>query len=399
MATIKDAAREAGVSSKGAASGAGVSSKGAASGAGVSIKGAAREAGVSIKDVAREAGVSIGTVSKAMNGSYGISEKRTREIKETAERLGYKPNARAQTFARQASRSVVFLSALPRNVAFENPNLFEIVCGAESSLRGKGYSLSLENCEARNICRAAKEISDGKIADGLLIHASAVTKELAAMLGREDVPHIVIGKPNFPNSVCWIDNDNKLSGELAARHLKELGHAGIAFVGGPEEDKISEDRLAGVLSELGGSGLRSLRRGAPTIAEGKRAGLELLAQKERPHAVICANNHLAYGCARAFQWENVNIPTDISLVTFDDYPFAIYMNPQLTTLSADVRDLGVQAGELLVSKIKRPGMRVQSFTTLPVLVKRQSTSERFRAAPNFPAAQAPKEPLITPNNP
>jgi DNA-binding LacI/PurR family transcriptional regulator len=85
----------------------------------------------------------------------------------------------------------------------------------------------------------------------------------------------------------------------------------------------------------------------------------------------------------------VNIPTDISLVTFDDYPFAIYMNPQLTTLSADVRDLGVQAGKLLVSKIKRPGMRVQSFTTLPVLVKRQSTSERFRAAPNFPAAQAP----------
>ncbi|MDR0999374.1 MAG: LacI family transcriptional regulator [Clostridiales bacterium] len=334
-----------------------------------------------IKDVAREAGVSIGTVSKALNGSYTISEEQTRRVKQIAEQLGYKANARAQTFARQASRSAVFLTALPKGAAFENPHMFEIICGAESALREKGYTLALKHCDAKNICHAAKETMASKSADGILFHASVVTKELAAMLGREEIPHIIIGKPAFPNSVCWIDNDNRLSGEIAARHLAELGHTEIAFVGGLEEDKISEDRLAGVESELRSrpqpneSNLCAVYKGESTIAEGKRAGLEILALAKRPHAVICANNYLAYGCLRALQWQNVRVPDDVSLVTFDDYPFALFMNPALTTVSIDVYDMGVQAGKLLVSKIKKPGMRVQSFTTLPLLVKRQSTTE------------------------
>jgi DNA-binding LacI/PurR family transcriptional regulator len=342
---------------------------------------------LSIKDVAREAGVSIGTVSKALNGSYTISEEQTRRVKEVAERLGYKANARAQTFARQASRSVVFLTELPKGAAFGNPHMFEIICGAESSLREKGYTLALEHYDAKNICRAAREIMASKSADGILFHASVVTKELAAMLGREEIPHIVIGKPAFPNSVCWIDNNNRLSGEIAARHLAELGHTEIAFVGGLEEDRISEDRLAGVESELGGRlqpnepALCSVYKGEPTIAEGKCAGLGILALAKRPHAVICANNYLAYGCLRAFQWESVRVPDDISLVTFDDYPFALFMNPALTTVSIDVYDMGAQAGKLLVSKIKKPGMHVQSFTTLPLLVKRQSTAEMRSQAP------------------
>jgi DNA-binding LacI/PurR family transcriptional regulator len=333
-----------------------------------------------INDVAREAGVSISTVSKAMNGSYTISEEQTRHVKAVAERLGYTANARAQTFARQASRSVVFLTALPRGIAFENPHMFEILCGAESALREKGYTLTLEHCDAKTVCRAVKEIVAGKSADGVLIHASIVTKELALMLGREEVPHILIGKPPFPNSACWIDNNNQLSGELAARHLMALGHTQVAFVGGLEEDKISEDRLAGIMAELngqpqeGGHRLCAVYKSASTIAEGKRAGLEILALHQRPHAVICANNHLAYGCLRAFQWENVRVPDDISLLTFDDYPFALFMNPQLSTVSIDVYDMGVQAGKLLVSKIKKPSLHVQSFTTLPVLVKRESTS-------------------------
>jgi len=77
-----------------------------------------------------------------------------------------------------------------------------------------------------------------------------VTRELSLMLNREDVPHIVIGKPDFPKSLCWIDNNNQLAGELAARHLLERGIKKIAFIGGCETDKISEDRLAGRVGRL-----------------------------------------------------------------------------------------------------------------------------------------------------
>ncbi|MCL2033106.1 MAG: LacI family transcriptional regulator [Oscillospiraceae bacterium] len=326
-----------------------------------------------IKDVAREAGVSISTVSKAINGSYTISEEQIKHIKKIAAQMGYKPNARAQTFARKSTRSAVFLSCLDRNTAFVNPHMFEMISGAESSLREKGYSLFLQHCEAKDICHIAKGIIDSKSADGLLIHASVITRELSIMLTRGNIPHIVIGKPEKPeagNSLCWIDNNNCLAGEVAARYLLELGYKTAVFAGGYETDKISEDRLSGVQNEMKDI---VVLRGESSIGDGNRMGLELLSLPERPQVVICANNHLAYGCLQAFRSKNVSIPDGISLVAFDDHPFALFMNPPLTTVSIDVYEMGVQAGKLLVSKIRKPGMQVQSFTTVPTLVARGST--------------------------
>jgi len=327
-----------------------------------------------IKDVARETGTSISTVSKALNGSYTISEGTAAQVKEAAERLGYRPNARAQTFARRATRSAVFLTAMGRNTAFENPHMFEILAGAEKSLREKGYALTLRSCDTKDACAIVRDIMDSQAADGLLVHATAVTRELSLMLNREDVPHIVIGKPDFPNSLCWIDNNNQLAGELAARHLLERGIKKIAFIGGCETDKISEDRLAGAQGALEDTEFVGIFKGESSIAEGERMGGELLTLREPVEAVICANNHLALGCLREVQSRGVKVPEDLSLITFDDYPFAKYTCPPLTTVSIDVYDLGMQAGKLLVSRIKKPGLHMQSFTTLPILVRRQSVT-------------------------
>ncbi|MCL2670915.1 MAG: LacI family transcriptional regulator [Clostridiales bacterium] len=327
-----------------------------------------------IREVAQEAGVAISTVSKAMNGSYTISEEQTKNIRKIAARMGYTPNARAQTFARQATRSAVFLTCLDRNAAFENPHMFEIISGAQSALRQKGYALILQHCDYKDICATVRDIMDSKRADGLLIHASVVTHELSLLLSRSEIPHIVIGKPEAGQRLCWIDNNNRLSGEIAARHLYELGHRNVAFIGGHESDRISEDRLIGVKSELPHT---TILRGDSTIEEGKRITAELLRLPKRPQALVCANNHLAYGCLTALQEAKLHVLADISLITFDDYPFALYMRPALTTVSIDVYEMGIQAGKLLRSCIKKPEMQIQSFTTVPVLVKRAST-----AAPN-----------------
>jgi len=325
-----------------------------------------------IKDVAQKAGASISTVSKALNGSYTISQEKTEHIKQIAEELSYRPNARAQGFARKSTRSVVFLAKLGKNIAFENPHMFEIISGAESALCEKKYSITLQSCDVKNVCNLAKEIMNSKSADGLMIHASVVTKELSLMLSREEVPHMIIGKPAFTNNICWIDNDNRLSGELAARRMKELGHKKIALVGSFENDHISEDRLEGMQAELSSLEYVKVFRGASTIDEGKQMALELLKQPEKITAVICVNNLLAVGCLRAFSQQKIKVPEDISLITFDEYPFAKFTDPPLTTISIDVHDLGVRAGKLLISKIKKPSLHVQSYSTLPVLVERQS---------------------------
>lgn len=327
---------------------------------------------VTIKDVAREAGTSISTVSKALNGSYTISEQTIELVKEVADRLGYRPNARAQTFARKATRSAVFLTQLEKNIAFENPHMFEIFAGIESSLREKNYSITLQHCTKKDICSLSKEIMSSKSADGLIIHASVLSRELSGMLCREAVPHIVVGKPDFQSNLCWIDNNNRLSGVLAARRLRELGHKKIALVGSFKEDCISEDRISGILSELGAHGIVGIYRGASTIEDGEKMGAELLSGTEKVTAVICVNNLLAVGCLRVFQKNGIAVPDDVSLITFDEYPLAKYTVPPLTTVNIDVYDLGVQAGKLLLNKIKRPSLNIQSYTTLPVVAERQS---------------------------
>jgi DNA-binding LacI/PurR family transcriptional regulator len=324
-----------------------------------------------IKEVAQAANTSIATVSKALNGSYTISEETTERIRRVAQEMGYQPNARAQTFARKETHLVAFMANLPRNVAFDNPHMFEMVAGAESALAQKGYSLLLKDCDEHRVRQMAETLIDGKAVDGLLLHASVINRDISAMLTKREIPHIVIGKPQGGGSLCWIDNNNELAGELASRHLLALGHRQIVFVGGQEEDRISEDRLTGAKREC--SGLQVLRAD-PTIAEGKRAGLALLQMDNRPTAVICANNYLAYGVLRAFQWEKVSVPEDMSLITFDDYPFAQFLNPALTTVSIDVYEMGIQAAKLLLSKIRKPNIQIQTFTTVANLVERASTT-------------------------
>ena len=102
---------------------------------------------VTIYDLAREAGVSISTVSKALSGSYTISEKTRRHVLETARRLQYKPNARARSFARQKSGTVIFATELYQSISFENPHMFAILTGVTRSLEEKGYSFESAEIE------------------------------------------------------------------------------------------------------------------------------------------------------------------------------------------------------------------------------------------------------------
>jgi DNA-binding LacI/PurR family transcriptional regulator len=197
------------------------------------------------------------------------------------------------------------------------------------------------------------------------------------MLMRHEIPHIVIGKPAFGSRLCWIDNNNRLSGEIAAHHLLEIGEKRIAFIGGLDEDNISRDRLEGARAELKAAKvmLRDewVLKGEPTAREGARMTQALLDMKERPQAIICANNYLAYGCLESLRENAVRVPEDMRMITFDAYPFARITTPEMTTVSIDVFEMGLEAGKLLVRKIKKPNLQVQSFTTLPSLDVRMST--------------------------
>ena len=178
---------------------------------------------VTIKDVAKAAGVSTATVSKVMNGSYSISRETVDRVNRVMQELDYHPNLRARNFVKQSTKTIVFVTTLGKNAGFSNPHMFEIICGMEHMLSEKGYSLVVKHISVAQATEYVHRTAEAKSADGFVIHASVVSRELDELIFREEIPHLVIGNPNFNSHFCWIDIDNRLAGELAAKHLLERG--------------------------------------------------------------------------------------------------------------------------------------------------------------------------------
>lgn len=319
---------------------------------------------VTIKDVAKLANTSTATVSKVMNGSYSISEQTAQRVREAMEQLHYLPNQRARNFANQSTQMIIFVTSL-----------------GENTLTNKGYSLMVKSVSQKKVCEFIRDTFERQQADGFVIHASVLSKELDELIYELGIPHLVIGNPNFPSHFCWIDIDNRLAGELAAKHLLEKGYQSLAFIGGTTEDQISMHRLEGVLSVLNEHDV-ILPKGYVLHGESECDAAYLmmesvLTMKSKPDAVICANNYIAYGCVMALHAHGIQIPQEMGVITFDDFPFSKILKPKLTVVNIDVFDMGAQAGKYVIQKIRKNNLYLQSYITLPSVIERESTKKEF----------------------
>lgn len=333
---------------------------------------------VTMWDVAKAAGTSVATVSKVLNGSHTISEETAQRVLRTVKAMGYEPNARAQHFAKRRTHTVYFLTRLMRDSAFTNPHMFEILSGAQAALDAKGYALCVKGIAPADACALVKSLDAQRAADGIMVHASVLSKRLAALLPKLDMAHLLIGQPNVEGSLCWIDTNNILAGEIAARHLLERGYAPIAFIGGKPDDMISWHRLRGVRQAIETQGVLLLpghvRQADSTYQDGFRVTRQMLRQA-RPRAIICANNLIALGCVEAIRALGLRIPDDIAVMTFDTYPYAHITDPKLTVVDVNMFDMGKQAGKWMLEAIRKPNLQVQAFTTLPELIVGGTTGE------------------------
>lgn len=334
---------------------------------------------MSIRDVARRAGVSPATVSKALNGTGSVSEQTQRRIEQAAAALGYQPNERARSFATRQSRRIAFLADFPFDAAFVNPHLFEIMRGVQHTLDKRGYSLTMKQATARQAIAYVEEAFAGRQVDGVVLHMSVVTKKLAAQVLSLGLAHVVIGKPDFESRLCWIDTDNCLSGELAARYLVKNGCREIAFVGGRPDDMTSWRRLLGVRNALRECGVElpgeRVIQSNSTLPDGVRAARKLL--RLRPQAVICANNPIALGVMQGLSERGVRVPQDMQLIAFDTYPFSLLTDPPMTVVDVNMYEMGQEAGRLVLRKIRHPDAHIQSYSTTPTLLCRGTTPAQW----------------------
>lgn len=334
---------------------------------------------VTIKDVAREANVSPSTVSKVMNHSPSIPDTTVRHVQEVMRRLRYYPNLQARNFVKKTTMNIVFLMRLSPHIAFEDPHMFDILCGVQEVLAKKDYNLSLVGIhELEESTETVRRIIAQKSADGIVVHGSANTRDLANLLLETQFPHILIGQPNFESQICWIDVNNFFSGQLAAEHLCKCGFDRIAFLCGSREDKIFSQRLSGFLSVMEKRRMsvpgEYIKYGDASSENSFKLMNELLSCPTRPNAVICEDNAVAFGAIRAIRQRGLTIPKDLGLICFDNYPFSEILTPMPTVVDINVHDMGMQAATLLLRKIRHPELQVQTFTTMPILKVRSTTA-------------------------
>lgn len=333
--------------------------------------------GASIRDVAEMCGYSVSTVSKALNDRASIPAETAEKIKKAARELGYVPNARARVFAMKETKQIVFISDLPKDTAFTNPHVFEIMMGLQHYVSSCGFSLIVETTDSRSSADFVSRIYSKGMADALVLHASIVTKRLETMIEKNNIPHLVIGQLDFQSGLSWIDTDNTLSGSIAVRHLLKHDYAPIAFVGGKADDMISLHRFQGAAKELKLNCLsfqeQYVLSTSSTIVSGMNAARKILKLEKKPRSVICANSVIAFGLMQEFRNQHVKVPKDIAVMTFDRYPFSDFTEPRITSVDINMFELGEEAGRILLKKISHPNLKVQTFTSEPYVFEREST--------------------------
>ena len=235
------------------------------------------------------------------------------------DQLNYVPNASAANLARRFSKNVLYADRFYKGLPYENPHMFDIICGVSHELGRKGYRLSLLNMDSpgKKPEEVLEEAIHSRVADGLIINSVFVVPKVERLLLWHDFPQICIGKPPFDTILSWIDTNNTLSSNLAVEHLISTGCHTLAFMGGQKEDIIFMDRLRGFRTAMERCGFETreeyITYNPPEVEAIFQSATALLKLPSPPDGIICTNSLMAVGTVRAIKESGLRIPEDGAL--------------------------------------------------------------------------------------
>jgi len=337
---------------------------------------------ITIKDIAKKAGVSHATVSRALRNSSLISVATTDRIRQIAVDVGYQPSAAARSL--KTNRSQV-LGVIVSSIA--DPFFSEILYGIEDCAQGGGYSLFIAASQndpnrERKIVQTMME----QRTDGVIICSSSFSSEQGRQLLAYGFPIVVVnhqGAENFHFSIYHDDIDGS---RQITRHLIDLGHKRIAYLGNSLSGRTTQDRLTGFQTEMESAGLpvpeeyiHHVNGGEPRFG---LDGLEYFLQLEhRPTAIVCFNDMLAIGVLKGCSQKGIKVPEEISVTGFDNITYSAFTTPALTTLDQPKRSIGVEAAQLLLDLLNANNGKSPEAAKIKVL-KGKLLVRNSTAAPN-----------------
>lgn len=330
---------------------------------------------VTLLDVARIAGVHVSTASRALDPEQSklVSGRTAERVRRVAADLGYRPNLFARGLRNSKTMSVGVL--LPD---ITNPFFPPIVRGVEDELGQAGYTVLLGNTD--NDDRRELELVRSLLArrvDGFVLTSTHGPDALAPVIMSKR-PAVMVNRAVSGLGIPQVVADNEAASRRIARHLLDLGHRRFAEIAGPAGLSTSTSRHSGLVHELELAGVAldkdlSVTPGAFSVEGGMAATRQLLEAGKKFTAVVAANDLLALGAMEVLVAEGLRIPEDVSVVGFNDVPFADWFAIPLTTMRVPGHEMGRRAAQILRTMMQGDRDVPQSTEVRAELVVRKST--------------------------
>lgn len=299
-----------------------------------------------IDDVARRAGVSATTVSRALSGRGRVSEKTRERVRRVADELGYVASATAASLATGRTMSVGVLVSLVDRWFFAT-----VLDGIAARLAPHGYDLTLYDVTddpAQRRLLFETSLRRGRVDGILALTVSLGDDEIDALRGL-GLPLLGLGTPSPRLPALRVDE--RAVSHAAVAHLRTLGHRRIAHLGnskGPDAGfDVPTQRHRGFVEATAGADAAPFVQTDFTVADGRRAALELLAAPEPPTAIFAASDELAFGAIFAAHERGLRVPDDLSVVGVDGHEMGAMFG--LTTIDQFPRRQGERAADAMLA--------------------------------------------------
>lgn len=298
-------------------------------------------------EVARAARVSPSTVSRIINGTARVADAKQRAVKAAIARLNFRPNPVAHGL-RKGRRMIIGILA----PEVDSPWFGSVFRGVMDGLAGSDFVPLVSGGSTEREAELAR-VQDllARRVDGILIVNCRLSDEDLRRFSA-DAPMVVSGRSLRGEGLFSMKLDNALGGQLATRHLLELGHTRVAHLEGPHDHLDAVDRAMGYRNALREAGVRLdpglvIPAGFHTT-DGLAAVERLLDSRRSFTAIFAANDECAYGAHLGLHRRGIRIPEDVSLVGFDDLPGSRFLTPPLTTVRQPLQEIGRRAARSLL---------------------------------------------------
>jgi LacI family transcriptional regulator len=306
---------------------------------------------ITLQQIAEAANTSVATVSKVLNGRPGVSDAQRTRILRLLTEYGYE---RRGVHRRNPARLIdVVVRGIDTHWATE------ILVGAEEEAARAGASIVVTVTHGRALGnRRWLTTLAQRHSDGLVLVASRLSQGIDLELTKLHIPYVLVDPIGTPtHNVPVIGASNFAGGLAATEHLLNLGHRRIGMITGERDLRCSLERLDGYRAALGRAGLVPdndlIRFGNFLVDGGYTMGGELLDGRHRPTAIFAGSDLQAYGVYRAAAERGLTVPTDLSVVGFDDVPMCEYISPPLTTVRQPIEEMAREATRILLGMAYR----------------------------------------------